>query len=385
MPEYLYIHIPFCIRKCIYCDFYSVPYDDSMANTYIDALCRELYLKKDLAGRLRSVYIGGGTPPLLPDECIRKLFEALKEHFTIARDCEITVEANPGTLSESKTDLLLSSGVNRISLGVQSLNDPELLTLGRIHTAGDAVNSVHMIKQAGISNLSIDLMYGIPGQTLSSWARSLSQAIDLEPTHISSYELTPEENTPLHKLIVSHKITMPDEEIILDMYGHAIEYLTGSGYEHYEISNFARAGYRCLHNLNYWDRGEYIGAGAGAHSFVNNVRSQNIKNREKYSAYLNNNRIPETETTEPTAAESLKELIFLGLRKREGINLHNLSPLCHFLAGEQNAGYTCLINASEGLRKEGYLEISNNFLRFTQKGLVLANTVIVNIFENLGL
>jgi oxygen-independent coproporphyrinogen-3 oxidase len=395
--DFLYIHIPFCIRKCIYCDFFSVLYDESVAKTYIDALCQELYLKKDFSTTLKSIYIGGGTPSLLPSDCFRQLFNCLRNNFNSSSSAEITVEANPGTINESKINTMLSLGVNRLSIGIQSFNNDELKTLGRIHSSEDASRSIEIIKKEGINNFSVDLMYGIPGQTMDSWHNSISTAVGLSPTHISAYELTPEENTPLYKLIQSHKIDMPDEELILEMYNHAIDYFASCGYEHYEISNFALPGFKCMHNLNYWDRGEYIGVGAGAHSFINGRRSNNTKDITRYVEDLNNGIIPEIESAKPTSAEALKEFIFLGLRKTEGININELPPFIpplprgdihtsipHLTRGDI-VGYNSLLNASKELIDEGYLEINRGYLALTRKGIVISNTIIVRLFERLRL
>ncbi len=395
--DFLYIHIPFCIQKCIYCDFFSVLYDESVAKTYIDALCQELYLKKDFSTTLKSIYIGGGTPSLLPNDCFRQLFNCLRNNFNFSSSAEITVEANPGTINESKINTVLSPGVNRLSIGIQSFNNDELKTLGRIHSSEDASRSIEIIKKEGINNFSVDLMYGIPGQTMDSWHNSISTAVGLSPTHISAYELTPEKNTPLYKLIKSHKIDMPDEDLILEMYNHAIDYFASCGYEHYEISNFALPGFKCMHNLNYWDRGEYIGVGAGAHSFINGIRSKNTEDITRYIQDLNSGIIPEIESVKPTSAEALKEFIFLGLRKTEGININELPPFIpplprgdiytsipHLTRGDIGR-YNSLLDASRELIDEGYLEINRGYLALTRKGIVISNTIIVRLFERLRL
>ena len=463
--DLLYIHIPFCIRKCIYCDFFSVLYDESVAKTYIDALCQELYLKKDFSPTLKSIYIGGGTPSLLPNDCFRQLFNCLRNNFNFSSSAEITVEANPGTINESKINTMLSLGVNRLSIGIQSFNNDELKTLGRIHSSEDASRSIEIIKKEGINNFSVDLMYGIPGQTMDSWHNSISMAVGLSPTHISAYELTPEENTPLYRMLqkdknflhqcyispplmggpacrpsgrdrgegeneykkspppypypidgegniingkfptlakegkggFANKIDMPDEELILEMYNHAIDYFASCGYEHYEISNFALPEFKCMHNLNYWDRGEYIGVGTGAHSFINGIRSNNTKDITRYIEDLNNGIIPEIESAKPTSAEALKEFIFLGLRKTEGININELPPFIpplsrgdihtsipHLTRGDIG-GYNSLLDASKELIDEGYLEINRGYLALTRKGIVISNTIIVRLFERLRL
>ena len=432
----LYIHIPFCVKKCAYCDFFSVPYDESSALAYTDALCKELYLKSDSAAELKTVYIGGGTPSLLPDACFRQLFTCLGNNFQISHAAEITVEANPGTLNQSKTNLLLSLGVNRMSLGVQSFNDEELRVLGRIYNADDALRSLGILRNLGLRNYSFDLMYGIPGQSTNSWHETIAKAVDCSPTHISAYELTLEEGTPLHTLITlqtddqgnyrvdkgqpchsgmsgifpqkngffsrqgtvgnhpngndtekttedlsSNKYILNDlplkllhEDLILEMYNHTIDYLQTCGYEQYEISNFARLGFQCLHNMNYWYRGSYIGAGAGAHSFVNGTRSNNIRNIAGYMESLNSGLIPETGLSKSSPEEALKEFLFLGLRKTNGINIDKAEHL----------GMD-IIRAGKDLLEEGFLEIWDDSLRLTRKGIVLSNSVIVRLFENLNL
>jgi len=395
MPDSLYIHIPFCVRKCSYCDFFSVPYDELTAHEYTDALCRELSIKRRFARKLKTVYIGGGTPSLLPDKCFVELFECLKDSFSLSPSHEITVEANPGTIVESKISSLVSLGVNRLSVGVQSFNDNELKTLGRLHSAVEAITSVKAIKKAGIENVSVDLMYGIPGQTMDTWKASLSKAIELSPAHISAYELTLEKNTPLHKMANPRQpasakkhqgglpdvIKMPDEELTIAMYNYAIAYLKNTGYDHYEISNFGLPGFRCLHNLNYWYRGEYLAAGAGAHSFISGVRSRNINNVRRYIEDLNVGIIPESEAIGLSAKEALREFVFLGLRKTDGLSMNELLLLGNGDIGECHN----LVEASRELIDEGYLEIRNGHLRLTVKGIIISNSIIVTLFQKLGL
>lgn len=208
MADYLYIHVPFCARKCIYCDFFSVPFDKERAVRYTEALCRELGLKKALAGPLKSVYIGGGTPGLLDRGSLTNLFDALKEHYDFSASPEITMEANPGSSAAETSILLAELGINRLSIGMQSFNDNELKTLGRVHCSAEAVSAYEAASAAGIRNISVDLIYGIPGQTLSSWRKSLSEAVKLSPSHISTYELTPEKNTPLMGSIEAGELTI---------------------------------------------------------------------------------------------------------------------------------------------------------------------------------
>jgi oxygen-independent coproporphyrinogen-3 oxidase len=380
MADSIYIHIPFCIKKCIYCDFFSVPYDESTAYAYVCALCKELFLKKHLVGKLKSVYIGGGTPSLLPGECFRQIFSCLKDNYELSPGTEVTVEANPGTLSESKIYLLLCLGVNRLSIGVQSFNNEELKVLGRIHTSEEALRSIELIGKAGLRNFSIDLIYGIPAQSFNSWSESLSKAAECSPAHISTYELTPEKGTILFDLISNpplHTVSnlkMPPEDSILDMYNYTIDSMANNGYEHYEISNFAKLGFQCIHNLNYWNRGEYIGAGAGAHSFINGLRSRNVEDIHTYINQLSRGVIPEEDKIYLTLQDSLREWIFLGLRKTQGISIKHA----------QNEGLDMLLACREMI-DSGHIEVRDDAFRLTRKGVVISNTIIAKLFQNLDL
>ena len=374
MAEYLYIHIPFCLRKCIYCDFLSVPYADDLADRYIDSLCRELSLRKDSAGLLKTVYIGGGTPSVLPARSLGRLFDCLGKCFSFSDDTEITLEANPGTLDEEKIAAVRSSGVTRISIGVQSFHDGELKTLGRIHSSRDAIHAAALLRKAGLENYSIDLMYGIPGQTRETWEQTLSHARGLSPRHISAYELTPEKKTPLHNIIRSGGMHIPEEGLVLEMYDYAIDHLAASGYEQYEISNFSLPGSQCRHNLNYWNRGEYLGAGAGAHSFKGGVRSSNVEDIREYCDCADRGGIPSVEILRIGALEAAREFIFLGLRKTGGIDISDAKAL----------GLD-IVRAGSLLLQEGYLMTGGGHLSLTRKGMPVSNAVIVKLFEELNL
>lgn len=374
MAEFLYIHIPFCIKKCSYCDFLSMPFDRDLALRYTDALCRELELKKDLAGSLKTVFFGGGTPTILSENCLAEIFDQIRKDFTIVPSAEITVEANPGTLTANKLNCLLERGVNRLSLGVQSFQDSELKTLGRIHSAEEAIRSADKIHAAGIGNFSLDLMYGIPGQSIKSWKDTLQQAVSLDPNHISAYELTPEKETELSESLKSGSLVMPEEELILAMSDFTVDFLTTAGYEQYEISNYAKPGYSCIHNINYWDRGEYLAAGAGAHGFIKGWRSSNTRDIRDYISQLHLSRIPEVQCNELSFDDELKEFIFLGLRKIEGI--------CLLHSADRNINLT---EAASDMAKEGFVEITDQHIRLTRKGRHIANTVIVQLLQNLGL
>jgi len=374
MAEYLYLHIPFCVRKCIYCDFLSVPYDESLVIPYTAALCKELELKKHLAGTLKTVFIGGGTPSTLPETCFSQIFSCIRENYTLSSAAEVTVEANPGAITKAKVAALLSLGVNRVSLGIQSFQDRELKTLGRIHTADEAISSAEMLRSAGIENFSFDLIYGIPGQGIETWNNSLSRAVSLNPKHISAYELTPEKGTVLNTLLESGILSLPGEDPVLDMYDLGIDYLESAGFGHYEISNYALPGFHCIHNLNYWNRGEYLAAGAGAHSFLRGFRAMNTADINEYVEKLGSEIIPEIESVEISGDEALREFIFLGLRKTEGIRL----------ADADNLGLK-LAEAADEMAREGMLQNDGSLVRLTRKGLPIANAVIIQLLGNLGL
>jgi oxygen-independent coproporphyrinogen-3 oxidase len=379
--NYLYIHIPFCIKKCIYCDFYSIPFKSQIAGDYIKALCREIELRKDVGGDLTTIYIGGGTPTILSEKEITGLLQAMRDNYAIDPDAEITIEANPRTISEDKAKKLLDSGINRISIGIQSLIDKELIILGRSHNAEDAIKAVKDVRSAGFKNISIDLIYGIPFLSsqesgvrsqelqIKNWEYSLQKALELSPEHISTYELTPEKNTPLYEDIKMGRIIMPDEGVISEMYYTGIDILKEHGYVHYEISNLAKPGYECRHNLNYWNRGKYLGIGTGAHSFFNRKRIANVRDIKHYIEGINDDKIPVAEEHYITNDEASREFIFLGMRKTDGIDMKLLPDKKRVL----------MKKAVEDLAFHGLVEVKDNYLRLTRKGLLLSNEVIVQV------
>lgn len=382
MVNYLYIHIPFCIKKCIYCDFYSIPFKSQIAEDYIMALCREIELRKDIVDNLTTIYIGGGTPTVLTEKEIAGLFQALRDNCAINPDAEITIEANPQTINAEKAEKLLKSGINRISIGIQFFVDKELITLGRSHNADDAIKAVKDIRSAGFKNISVDLIYGIPfyksqipnpKSQIQSWEYSLKKTLELSPEHISTYELTPEKDTPLYEYIKSGRLTMPEEGVISEMYYKGIDMLKAHGYVHYEISNLSKPEYECRHNLNYWNRGEYLGIGAGAHSFFSGKRTGNARDINHYIESINDNKIPAAEEHYITNEEALKEFIFLGMRKTDGIDLRLLPEKKRVL----------MKKAVEHLASNGLVELCGNYLRLTRKGLLLSNEVIVQVLLSL--
>jgi oxygen-independent coproporphyrinogen-3 oxidase len=381
MAMSLYVHIPFCQKRCIYCDFVSGLYTPEKATAYIHTLKKEILNIPDNVS-LKTLYIGGGTPSILSHETLCDLIAHIFSHLPFVPDYEATIEVNPGTLDEEKARSVRSCGINRVSIGIQSFHDDELSLLGRVHTRKEAERSVHIAREAGFENIGIDLMYGIPGQKMKGWKESLEKTVNLKPKHISIYELTVERSTVLGTYVQKGTLTLPEEERIVEMYDYAIDYLKSSGYIHYEISNFAMPDYPCRHNLNYWERGEYYGAGLGAHSFLRGRRFHNTGILDQYIHLMSENKGPVQETETITAGKALSEALFLGLRKIKGINLKTFSEryeidvLKHFE------------NEMKDLQSAGLIEIhgttghnqSETHLKLTRNGLLLSNEVFVKFF-----
>lgn len=320
----VYIHIPFCEKKCGYCDFLSflLPCEDRVAD-YVLGVKKELALWAERLERPRatSLYIGGGTPSILLPANLEDIFRSVKEYYSPEAGCEFTLEANPGTLSPAKLREIAAIGVNRLSLGVQAMDDRLLKNMGRIHTRDEAGEAVDLARRAGIQNISVDLMYGLPGQTLEDWKDTLENVIRLQPEHISAYGLTLEPNTLWGEQHARGKLLLPDEEICVTMYETCREVLSQAGYLQYEISNFARPGYECRHNLAYWYRKPYIGVGLGAASFVGGTRYRNHTDFEEYLQAVSGGLLPIAEEEHLSPEQAMAETIFLNLRTWKGISL----------------------------------------------------------------
>jgi len=366
MPENLinsiYIHIPFCKQKCSYCDFVSFSGKENLIDAYVDKLNGEiLNCCRNAINRVpTTIYFGGGTPTLLQPEHFRKIIDSIKNTELGAQNTEnrgeITIEANPGTVNREYLKALRDLGINRISLGAQSFNDKHLKTLGRIHDSKQICKAVEDAKSAGFGNISIDLIFAIPNQTLDEWKYDLEQAIKLEPTHISTYNLQIEEGTPLFE-----KIKTPfSEELDADMYEYTIDFLKSYGYKHYEISNFAKPAFESKHNLNYWQNGNYLGIGAGAHSHIDGKR---WSNPEAIEEYLANDYRRDAINRVSTIATDQSETILMGLRLIDGIPI------------EKFKGYEEKVSKLIG---QGLLEQKNNKIKLSKRGLMLANLVFEN-------
>jgi oxygen-independent coproporphyrinogen III oxidase len=369
MARALYIHIPFCVKKCLYCDFYSIPADKRTIDRYINSLCMEMTMRRGGADRIDTVYIGGGTPSLLGARHIVRIMSCIRDNFIISDDAEITSESNPESLTEDKATVMRRAGINRISMGFQSLDDRELSLLGRPHDSGAATRAFRSARACGFDNVSVDLVYGIPGQKPDLWMKTLEQVVALRPEHISAYELTPEAHTPLYELLEKGDLHLCEEDEIASMYYAAKDFLAGNGYRHYEISNYALEGRQCRHNLNYWDRGEYLGFGAGASFFTGECRGSNIADVMGYMAEINSGVLPVAEEIGMKEADKLKEIIFLGLRKTAGFDI-GLIP---------HDSFDRMREALRDMTQQGLVIINDNKLMPTRKGLLLCNEIIVRL------
>ncbi len=365
----LYVHIPFCARKCNYCDFNSFVSETKIIDHYLHALEKELGALQGYSV-FKTVYVGGGTPSVLTENHLEKLLSGIVRHIPASEIQEYTVEINPGTLTENKVALLRKYLVNRISLGVQSFQPDQLKFLGRIHSRDDAIDAFTLLRKNGFKNINIDLMFGCPGQTRNDWEKDLMAAVELNPEHISTYALTYEEGTSLTTYLKNGVIQRLDESVELEMYKTAIGYLTNNGYNHYEISNFAKGGYTCSHNYVYWENMSYAGVGAGAYSFIDGVRTSNERDVSKYIDGINENLNIKSFVECLQHDQSASETMVMSLRLREGIS--NAAFFKRF-------GYTIEDHFGHRINRlitDGLISYENERLKLTEKGLYIADTVM---------
>lgn len=370
----LYIHVPFCRKKCYYCDFVSYPGQTTeVMQAYCWAIKKEMGLvaAKCRPGPATTVYLGGGTPTLLPGRELEKLLKVTADCFGWLPGAEISIEANPGTVDATKYRFLLEAGVNRLSLGVQAFDDNLLQGMGRIHRQEEINRSFHLARQAGFHNINLDLIFGLPGQTMASWKTTLKKAIALQPEHIATYSLQVEPGTLWGDLAVAGKLSLPGEELVLAMYREAREKLALAGYTQYEISNFARPGFQCRHNLHYWHNQPYIGVGAAAASFWGDCRWQNHTSIRHYCAALDAGNLPVAEKEKLSLRLQMAETMFMGLRLMEGINLRVFRER---FGVDARAIYDPELR---WLTRMGLVEIEAGHLKLTEKGLPLANEVFM--------
>lgn len=361
----IYVHIPFCIRKCDYCDFVSFEKSSSKFNDYVNSVLWEIDNYKDNSFNVDTIYFGGGTPSVLDAEYIAKLLRKIRERFIVNQDAEITIEVNPGTVTKSKLERYYQIGINRLSIGLQSSSNVLLKNLGRIHTYDDFVKTFDLAREVGFKNINVDLMLGIPGQSIWSLKETLMQVIDKKPTHISMYSLILEDNTKLKYEVDNGIKTLPTEDEDRDMYWNAKRILEEHGFEHYEISNFAQPGYKSLHNWNCWNQKEYLGFGLASHGYMRGVRYSHTDKLIRYLA----NPVDITVEERQSEHEQKREFMLLGLRKIEGVCISDferkfsINPLFYFR-----------FEISK-LVEEELIEVDLDHIRLTKRGLDLANQV----------
>ena len=368
----IYIHIPFCKSRCIYCGFYSTTLLD-LRKKYINAVCREMELRKNyIREPFSTIYLGGGTPSLLDEAELTKLFLYINNVYDVDRNAEITMECNPDDITPEFTNMLSRLPINRVSMGAQTFADSRLRLLHRRHNSDEVKHAVKLLREAGIKNISIDLMFGFPDESLSQWKEDISAALALNVEHISAYSLMYEEDTPLWKMLDTGKVKEIDEELSLTMFKELVCQLTDAGYEHYEISNFARPGYRSRHNSSYWHQVPYIGLGAAAHSFELNSRQWNVADLKLYIEEINNGIIP-MEREELDNDTTFNDIITTALRTSDGIDLNALETRL----GKRYRN--TLISAAGKHLEQGLLEIRHDRLRLTSEGIFISDMVMSDL------
>lgn len=369
----IYLHIPFCKTRCIYCDFYSTTRSE-LTDQYIDALCDELTQRKDYLQEepVHTIYFGGGTPSQLSERHFQRVFHTIEKTVGLEQVIEVTLEANPDDLTEDYIRMLRTLPFNRISMGIQTFHEDTLHLLHRRHTAKQAIWAVERCRKAGFQNISIDLIYGLPGETDQRWQQDLLQAIQLQVEHISAYHLIYEEDTPLYQMLQQHRVEEVDEDSSLRFFSILMNRLKEAGYEHYEISNFCKPGYHSRHNSSYWQGIPYLGCGPSAHSFNGKSRQWNIASLTRYiQGIQEGNCIYETEQLD--LYTRYNECVMTGLRTLEGINLFHLKQTF----GPELWKY-CLKMAAIYLQN-GQLEIQNDHLRLTQEGIFISDGIMSNL------
>lgn len=369
----IYVHIPFCKSRCIYCGFYSTV-QLNLCKPYINAVCKEMRMRKEYikGEKFSTVYIGGGTPSTLNGEELETLFCNMFEVFDISDNAEITMECNPNDIDVHFIKTLKRLPVNRISIGAQTFSDKRLRFIHRRHCAEEVYNAVKLLRSAGYNNLSIDMMFGFPGETLDEWLTDIDKALSLNVEHISAYSLMYEEGTCLYNMLENGEVKEIDEELSLSMYNALVSKLTTNGYEHYEISNFARPGYRSRHNSSYWQQVRYIGLGAAAHSFDLKSRQWNISEINKYISEINKGNVP-MEREELDSNTIFNDIITTSLRTCEGIDLNYISNKL----GEDYKN-NILENADRYI-KEGLVKISNDHLKLTKGGIYVSDAIMSSL------
>lgn len=386
----IYIHIPFCVKKCLYCDFLSFPVGEVKGNMarqsrtydrdmecYVNLLCREITICAEtyIKYQVVSIFLGGGTPSLLPADQISRIMETVRTHYRMAENAEVTMEMNPGTIGRGEPEQYITSGINRVSIGLQSADDEELRRIGRIHDYAAFRETYDLVRRAGFGNVNIDIMSALPGQDRVSYEQTLQKVTALAPEHISAYSLILEEGTPLYERQSEYGFPTEEEEQEMDRLTR--QYLASCGYHRYEISNYALDGYECRHNKVYWQRGNYVGFGLGAASMVENVRWSNPADMEAYTVYVaQQTKAAERQRTDSaviphrqvlTVREQMEEYMFLGLRMVNGVSA---AEFAHAFGSPIEDVYG---DVMRDLHKQGLLERAEDRIRLTQRGLDVSN------------
>ncbi len=368
----LYLHIPFCLTKCPYCSFYSLPYRKEYLSDFITNLKSEIELQKNIIPKDQSfdtVFIGGGTPTSI-NKGLLEIIELLCQNFNIIKDAEFTVEANPGTVDNDFLKSLKMSGVNRISIGIQALCDKDLKILGRIHDKNQALNAIKSADLAGFENISIDLIFGYPGHTINNWISAIDEILKMPLKHLSAYEYTIEDETLFQKKISAKELMLPDEDTIISLTDILEEKTEINGFRQYEISSFAKQGFDCKHNINYWDNGNYLGLGPSAVSYFRPLRQKNISDIEKYFEEIEKGRLPVDFTEKLDNEAGFRESVVMALRKKNAlvfkrfIEEFGINPIIYYK------------NIFEKLKKEDFIEFNEKQILLTSKGWRLSNYVL---------
>jgi oxygen-independent coproporphyrinogen-3 oxidase len=370
----LYIHIPFCDHKCIYCDFYSIITSDNI-NPFLDSLKKEIDYYADIYSSGRqfiSIYFGGGTPSLMEPAYISEIISYLHKKFSITPDAEVTLETNPGTVDINKLKEFHDAGINRISIGIQSFHNDELKFLTRIHDSETAISTVFNARESGFKNISLDLIFNLPGQTKQKWAENLNKAVALPVTHLSAYSLILERGTILNKMVLDKKVVLQDDDYDADLYEYTIDYLKDKNFIQYEVSNFCLPGYECIHNNAYWNYTDYLSFGTSAHSFMDNKRWWNFSSLKRYIDEIRKNQNAVAGSEIVYGQQQMNEYIMLALRS-SGLNLSALKQ--KFGNDWLKEKYDYLIQ----LKNQDLLNIEKDFIRLTKRGYALCDEILGNL------
>ncbi|WP_123052993.1 radical SAM family heme chaperone HemW [Clostridium sp. JN-1] len=364
----LYVHIPFCKQKCLYCDFPSYSGKENIMIDYAKVLAKDIEQSVE-QNEVSTIFIGGGTPTYLSLEAWRIIAKAI-EKINKSNNIEFTVECNPGTITDKKLKLFKNIGVNRLSIGLQAWQDDLLKKIGRIHNVREFKDSFNLSRSLGFNNINVDLMFGLPDQTLEDWKDTLSNVVKLNPEHISCYSLIIEEGTFFYEMYNKDKLRLPDEEVERSMYNYTLNFLKENGYLQYEISNFAKSGRECKHNLVYWNLGEYIGCGAASHSYINEMRYFKTRNVEEYIAEVNNNKVIKESLHKNSLKDDMEEFMFMGLRKIEGISVDD------FYNRFKRDIYSVYNPIIKKYLKQNLLILENGRLFLSKRGIEVSNSIM---------